>query len=209
VVGGEAKKTLAETEALATKTQVFDKLTGDKLLRWIKKESTTRGYALSVAQMAYLAAIGGDDLWAVHNAMEKMAVEPPETRTDNRRTAADATVFQLGDVLFGHPKTALGLLSALLAQGEDEMRIFSYLVGAGRTALVVRSALDAERPVSPAHRIHPFVLKKTATAVRGLTMRETVRRLALFWDADVKIKTGLSGPVDALYRIIVSAMISR
>ena len=83
------------------------------------------------------------------------------------------------------------------------MRVFAYLAGTARTALAVKFASDAGRPLPPSYKIHPFVLKKTAAAVRDIPTAVLARRLARFFAEDVKIKTGLIRPADALLRMII------
>ena len=209
VIAGDARKMLDEIEPLVQKTQVFDALAGDKLGRWIKQESADRGFDFSASQIARLAAMGGDDLWAINNEMEKMALsESAKSQAQSSKSSTDATVFQLGDAFFANPKAAVGFLLSLLARGEDEMRVFSYLAGNTRTLLLVKSYLDAGRPPAPSHKIHPFVLKKAIAAVRALSAAELIRRLSLFLEEDIKIKTGLARPADALMRMLTSRLAS-
>ncbi len=207
-IAGDAKKMLAEIEPLVQKIQAFDVLAGDKLVRWIRREAVSRGFDFSSPQVSRLAAMGGDGLWAMNNEMEKMAVAIALKDEGQKTKGADATVFQLGDAFFTHPKAAVGFLLSLVDRGEDEMRVFSYLAGSSRTALVVKSYLDNGRPVGASHKLHPFVVKKTTAAVRTIPVSSLVRRLALFLDADIKIKTGLARPVDALMRILTSQLTS-
>lgn len=208
-IGGDAKKILAEIEPLADKTQAFDVLQGDKLARWIKKEIIARGFNFSSGDMTRLAAMGGDDLWAVSNEMEKIGLGSAVSELRQQEMTTKDMTFLLGDTFFTNPKTALRCLLTLLSRGEEEMRIFSYLAGTARTALAVKSAADAGHPLPSSYKIHPFVLKKTAAAVRGVPVAELARRLARFFAEDVKIKTGLARPADALVRMLTSQMISR
>ena len=203
VIGGDAKKMLAEIELLSDKTQAFNVLEGDKLLRWIKKETAARGFHFSPGDFTRLAALGGDDLWAVSNEMEKMGLGSGASEFAHHEMATKDITFRLGDTFFTNPKIALWCLLSLLSRGEEEMRVFAYLAGTARTALAVKFASDAGRPLPPSYKIHPFVLKKTAAAVRDIPTAVLARRLARFFAEDVKIKTGLIRPADALLRMII------
>jgi len=205
MIRGDAKKMLAEIEPLADKMQVFDTLRGDKLTQWIKKEAVSRGFNFSSGDFARLAAIGGDDLWALSNEMEKMGLGGSvASESEHGEMTTKDMIFRLGDTFFTSPAVALWCLLTLLSRGEEEMRIFAYLTGTARTALAVKSASDAGRPLPPSYKIHPFVVKKTAAAVRGAPTPILARRLVRFFVEDVQIKTGLARPADALLRMIIS-----
>lgn len=205
VIAGDAKKMLAEIEPLIEKVQTFEPLRGDKLMRWLKQEVSVRGFDFSPAEFAHLATMGGDDLWMLYNEMEKVAVMSTRHEIQNTRREKGATVFQLGDAFFINPKAALGYLLSLLAAGEDEMRVFSYLAGYARTLLLVKAYFDLGRPVSGAHKIHPFVVKKASAAVQAFSQNQLVRRLTLFLEEDVKIKTGLARPEESLVHMLIRA----
>ncbi len=205
----DAKKMLAEIEALADKKQVFDILRGDKLARWIKKEAAARGFDFSSGDLARLAVMDGEDMWTVSSEMEKIALGSGASESRHHEMAIKDIIFRLGDTFFTEPRAAVWCLLSLLSRGEEEMRIFSYLAGSARTALIVKSYLDAGRPAALSHKLHPFVIKKTTAAVRTISVSSLVHRLALFLDGDIKIKTGLARPADALIRMLTSRMTSR
>lgn len=205
-VGGDAKKMLAEAESLADKTQAFDVLQGDKLARWIKKEIVARGFNFSSGDVAGLISMGGDDLWAVSNEMEKTGLGGSASGVENREMTTKDMTFLMGDTFFANPKIALRCLLTLLSRGEEERRMFGYLAGTARTALAVKSAADDGHPLPSSYKINPFVVKKTAAAVRGIPTSVLARRLAQFFAADAQIKTGLARPADALERMIISRL---
>ncbi|MFY9463240.1 MAG: hypothetical protein WAP52_03590 [Candidatus Sungiibacteriota bacterium] len=205
-IGGDAKKMIAEIEPLADKTQVFDVLQGDKLARWIKKESIARGFNFAPSEITRLAALGGDDLWTLSNEMEKIGLGGAGSGSLSPEMAMKDMTFLLGDTFFANPQIALRCLLTLLSRGEEEMRMFGYLAGMARTALAVKSAADSGHPLPSSYKIHPFVAKKTAAAVRGVPVGELTRRLMRFFDEDIKIKTGIAMPADALFRMLTSRM---
>lgn len=200
-VGQDAKKILAEAAALADKKQAFELLKGEKLTRWIKEEAKKRGLTLAPAQIARLCALSGGDLWALSGEMEKRVVGGVvEAAGDTAGTTA--TVFQLGDAFLSSPREALRIAHTLFLQGEDAMRVFSYLTGYARTLTIVKSYLDQGRSIAPRHGIHPFVARKATSQVRGLSEEFLAHLLTRFYEEDVKIKTGLVRPEEALVRLI-------
>ncbi|OHA03443.1 MAG: hypothetical protein A3J58_03535 [Candidatus Sungbacteria bacterium RIFCSPHIGHO2_02_FULL_52_23] len=201
-VGQDAKKMLDEASALADRTQVFEILKGDKLLRWVEEEAKSRKLNLARAEILGMARRCGGDLWALSGEMEKRAVMPSESITTNQESRADATVFQLGDAFLVSPKDALRAVHTLLEQGENAVGMFMYLAGYARTLMLVRSYLDQGRPVPPRHGIHPFVVKKASAQVRSLSGGFLASILTRFFEEDIKIKTGLARPEEALVRLV-------
>lgn len=202
-VGQDAKKILAEAAALAEKKQSFELLKGEKLMRWIREEAKKRGLALAHAKIARLCALSGGDLWALSGEMEKRAVgNAAEVQDGGVAVGAAATVFQLGDAFLSSPKEALRIVHTLFRQGEDAMRVFAYLAGYARTLTIVKSYLDQGRPIAPHHGIHSFVARKAALQTRALSEDFLAHLLTRFYEEDIKIKTGLARPEEALVRLI-------
>lgn len=193
----EGKKRLAQTEKYFDKTQEFPLLSGVSLQRWIREEAGRRGAALSAADAARLAMIGSN-LWAVVNEIEKIAVGG-SARAPVR---AAPSVFDLGDAFFSSPRDARRILLPLLAAGEDEMRVFSYLVGHARTLLMVKASMERGSSLPAAAKIHPFVAKKASRQVGMLSVTDLVRILRRFLDEDRKIKTGASSGRESLLRLL-------
>ncbi|MBI2053608.1 MAG: hypothetical protein HYT41_02600 [Candidatus Sungbacteria bacterium] len=208
-IGQDAKKMLDEASALADRTQVFEILKGDQLLRWAEEEAKSRKLNLARAEISDMARRSGGDLWALSGEMEKRAVMPSESQIMHQESRADATVFQLGDAFLVSSKDALHTLHTLLEQGENAVGIFMYLAGYARTLMIVRSYLDQGTAIPPRHGIHPFVARKASAQVRSLSAGFLASVLARFFEEDIKIKTGLARPEEALIRLITLQKPSR
>lgn len=119
-----------------------------------------------------------------------------------RSPTSNISVFEIGDVFFTSKQIALKKLLFLLSQGFDEFNIFSYLANHARNLLIVKSYLDARRPVSPDHKIHPFVIKKATALARGISQERLKLYMRRFFEADIMIKTGIMKPGDAIINIL-------
>lgn len=115
----------------------------------------------------------------------------------------NTSVFQLSDVFFTSKKMALRRLSELLAQGQDEFKLFSYCANHARTLLLIKSYAQIQKPVSPHHGIHPFIIKKSSALVRELSLGHISNYAQKFYEADIKIKQGIMKPQEALLTILL------
>lgn len=114
----------------------------------------------------------------------------------------DKAIFKLGDVFFTSQREARRRLLELLASGEDERYVFSYLANQARTLLAVKSYMEAREPVPTSVGIHPYVIKKASALVHRLSMEEIGQMLRRFFEEDLRVKTGLSTPKDSLLRLL-------
>ena len=146
-----------------------------------------------------LAASTRGDLWACASELEEMALGGGAVAGGERVSS----VFDLGDTFFSAPGQALRHLLALLGQGEEEGRIFSYLSNHARTLLAVKSYLAAGRPIPASARIHPYVIKKASAQVRSIETRDLIKNLSRLLREDLEIKTGVSRARDSLFRLLL------
>lgn len=200
----QGKKHLAEIEPYADKIQEFKNLTKEQVRRWIQEEAKHRGVRLYPAHIACLEQFGSD-LWAVSNELDKIAAgSSAEFKNLPQTGLRSINVFALGDTFFTSKKDALRILFGLMREGHDEFNIFSYLASHARTLLTVKAYSEMREPVLASHGIHPFVIKKAAAVVRGLSMMELHQVFQRFFEEDLKIKSGLSIPRDSLFLMLVS-----
>lgn len=197
--GEEAEKRLAEVAEFFDKKQEFPQLSGTALGRWIREQAVSAGLSLSPSEIEALAVSTRGDLWRVHNELEKMALGGGVAAGSGR----ESVIFDLGDTFFSAPRQALRHLFSLLAHGEEEGRIFSYLSNHARTLLMVKSHLAGGRPIPAGAKIHPYVIKKASAQVRMLQLRDLVQNLSHFLQEDLRIKTGVARANDSLLRLLL------
>lgn len=193
------KKCLNEAEQYAEKIQEFRPLTGDQLKRWIREEAKRRGVLVTKDTAMHLESFG-NDLWALSNELDKLAL------SESRGAGAplrERTVFQLGDSFFTHKKNALQTLLHLFLQGHDALALFGYLTNHTRALSIVQSHVSRGKPVPASSGLHPYVVKKTTPLARRLPTEYVHKTLSAFLGEDHHIKTGISHPEESLIRMII------
>ena len=114
----------------------------------------------------------------------------------------DNLIFELGDAFFASPIAARRKLYELLAVGQAEHQLFSYLANHCRKLLIIKAFRERREPIPAAFGIHPFIVKKSSTALRGISAAELQELLGRFFEEDLRIKTGLAASKDLLLRLI-------
>ncbi len=199
VMDASAKKYLTLWEPHLAQSQEFEELKGEKREQWIAKEAAERGVALAPEHLRALA-LSNMDSWALAQEIEKIAV----LGNESAYTAAKKSfnVFDFGDIFFTDKKRAAAMLPRLLAQGEDEFTLFSYLVNRSRALIAVKQCAIEKKPVPAWLGLHPFVVKKTETLARMLTPAQCANFMRRFFEEDSRIKIGLSRPQDSLLQML-------
>lgn len=199
-------KQLVETRPYINTVQEFKNLNHEQTRRWIYEEAKQRGLKLYPAHFIRLETLGSD-LWSLSGELDKIAIsyDGNESKDTKFKSLKNPTIFDLGDTFFTSRREALRLLLTLLNQGQDDFNIFSYLANHCRTLLIVKVYTKLQQSVPAHHGLHPFVIKKAAQTVRGLSLENLQRVLKYFFEEDLKIKIGLSKPKEALLRILLIA----
>jgi len=197
---GTDKNKIDKIKKIADRSQEFRPLAGVKLREWLKEEAKKRGLNLFPAHWARLDLLG-NDLWALENELDKfvvaddMAVKGEEYSSKN--------VFDLGDSFFISKKTGLRVLSELLEKGEDDFNLFAYLVNHNRRLLMAKDCVSKGVALSPAYGLHPFVVKKTCSLAKSISLNHLLSGYNRFLEEDVKIKTGLTRPKNSLMEMLL------
>lgn len=131
------------------------------------------------------------------------AVKVQEFKEALVRPIDDKAIFRLGDTFFTSPREGLRTLLGMLHEGRDDFNIFSYLANHARTLITVKHYSGSGKDVPPSHGIHPYVIKKAAALVRGLSQEKLAASIRQFFAEDHKIKTGISRPRDSLLSLLV------
>lgn len=199
-LGKEGEKRLAEIRPIADTVQEYKPFAPAELKKWISAEAEKRGVKISSGDVGYLISLGSD-LWAVTNELEKMAVRPQSEKRDESMHAP--SIFEFGDLFMTGPRRALADLPKILASGQEEFPLFSYLVNYCRTLLVIQSYEERHEQLPASYKINPFVLRKGKTLVQNIPAPALHTMLQNFFVEDYKIKTGNLTPRDSLTRILL------
>ncbi len=196
----ENTKKAEELKTVCSKMQEFESLKPAQIKQWITEEAKTRGVRLLPRDVVYLTSLG-TDLWKVSNELDKLLLTNQDKNLDE---TSRPSVFDLGDSFFSSKIRALHHLLELLQNGHDEFNLFAYLSGHARTLLTLKFFHEERQPVPANVGIHPFVIKKTSPIIRELSLGSLRNLHHRFFEEDVKIKTGMTKPGEALISFLVS-----
>ena len=200
-LGKEGEKRMSEIRALADKVQEFKPLAPAELRKWIGAEAEKRGVKLLSADLERLVS-WGSDLWATVNELEKIAVSSHSEK--HEAMLQSPSIFEFGDLFMTAPRRALAELPKILASGQEEFPLFSYLVNYCRTLLIIQTYAERREQIPASFNIKSFVAGKGKALVQKIPAPELRAMLQYFFAEDYKIKTGGSTPRDSLTRILLA-----
>jgi DNA polymerase-3 subunit delta len=185
------------------KKQNFEKLSGTKLEQWIVKRIKMLDEKSGISRQAAqkLILFSGGNMFSLENEIQKLVNFSSGKIIGEKdvdllvKAEADANIFQTIDALANsNKKEALHLLENHLKKGEDPFYIFSMFVYQFRNLLKVSDLKENygadEYRISQITKLHPFVIRKSLSQIRGLSfvkLKDIYQKLA---DFDLQIKTG-------------------
>ncbi len=187
--------------------------TGEALARWIKTEAQERGAGISPAAIRSLADLVGNDLWTLHQELEKLSLYAAGgniSEEDVRKMVAqvrEANIFNAVDAMIDRrPGVALRLLQQLRQDGREA----PYIIGmVERQLRLVALALDLTAQGVPQGEMggrmgvnSQFVLRKTLEQARRHSRQDIARGYQCLLEADLAIKRGRLEPDVALELLV-------
>ncbi len=204
---------MAETKEPDKRTSIFKKLStlatnrlflkpkGAQLYTWIQRRIEQNNSSISSESATYLASILGDDLFALDQAAQKLALYSKGTQVtremiDDLVTGnVQKSIFTLTDQLAQKNYSgALETIELLQEQGEDPAFIFSMIVRQFRLILEMKTLSEQNLPAPMMARkmaVHPFVISSTIRFTKNFTYEYLKQTLAQFLELDRRLKTGL------------------
>jgi DNA polymerase III delta subunit len=198
----EAKNALAQALAKEQYAIAFAAPEGDALQTWIVRRVTELGGTIAVDAVTYLAGAIPDDMPCLSNRVHQLvraadgALITVENATSLVPERGEDVVFALMDAVVKRDHTtALQLLEQQWAYRGDAQQLFGMLVRQFRIMADILSYTathsDAkEADMAKALSLHPYVVKKTRSLMRGVTRASVVRSVDALLTIDEKIKRG-------------------
>lgn len=194
--------------------QEFKLLEMPELIRWIKKETESRGAAIEAAAAQKLAEFVGNDLWRMSNELDKL------TAYSQRLTAKEvellvksqtqSNIFDLIDAVANKNQVkATRELHRLLESGEAALYLLSMIVYQFRNLLMVKDLIERSKQtlsswdLAKKLGLHPFVAQKTLNQAGRYTFGELKNIYGRLLDFDLRIKTGKIEADTALDLLVV------
>jgi DNA polymerase III subunit delta len=187
----------------------------EDLPRWIAQRVRQKGASIERPAAVALANVVGDDLRALDNELQKLALyvngERPITQADVKLLAAyvaGAENFGLANAIGrGDARKALDQMHRLLQDGASPLGILASIVGQLRGLLEVKDM--AERGMSPAaiasHKgwRSDYAAKMRLKEAGRFSMARLQQSLEMLLETDLAIKTGRLEPLLALDTVLV------
>ncbi|MCA9365118.1 MAG: hypothetical protein KC736_04455 [Candidatus Moranbacteria bacterium] len=192
----------------ASSVEVFDKLYGVALERWVRDRFSyyDSGLLVDVAAVRLLV-LSSTDLFALDGFVQKIVSYACGERVTSFMvsvlvpTVASVKIFDALDALGrGEKRQSLELVHGVLDSGEDPYYVFAMLVFQLRVFVKVASV--SRRGATPETMriagVQPFVFKKALSSPLVSSPARLLRAYKLLCDYDVRVKTG---DVDVLFAI--------
>ncbi|PIT93692.1 DNA polymerase III subunit delta [Candidatus Falkowbacteria bacterium CG10_big_fil_rev_8_21_14_0_10_43_11] len=185
-------------------SEQFNPLNNSQLSTWIKQYTDKKNIILAPTTVASLINTAGNDLWVLHNELDKLVNftvgnKRLEITTDDIRQlassgAAEENIFALTDAL-GNKNKALFflLLENQLEAGVSLQQILALVSRQFKIILQVKEQVmagQAQGQIASALKLHPFVVQKTVPQTRNFSLDYLKNILQNLTKLDYKIKTG-------------------
>lgn len=182
------------------RTEVFEKLPENELIRWIEKFTVQNEGKISRENSRKLWQRVGDNLWTLSSEIKKLIF------ASNSREITGENIEKLTQPnpqleIWGFLKNlsqcnapaAIGKFRDLLVSGTPVQMVFSMIQREIRVHAQIVDGLErnlSERDIAQETRLHPFVVKKTLPLSRNFSRKKIEAMYDALFDIDMRIKTG-------------------
>ena len=177
----------------------FKQIQKEELHNWILNEISQRGGKILPAATPYLIEKTGNNLWALHNEIDKLIAfvgEKPISENDIDHLVTpiyDVNVFKLTDYIGAkRTKQAIDMLDKLIESGNNSVQIFNMIIRQFRIFLQIEEMQN--RPASEiasSLKLHPFVVQNSLKQLRSFKKEELKNAYRELLKIDEKLKTGV------------------
>ncbi len=214
---GECRKTSRLFKALAPENRVvaFEKLTGDRAVNLLMRESALKNVSLNKATAQTLVDRVGFDAYRLKNEFSKAAdyAGPGGTVTvavldETITPSPEYDAFEMLDALLdGKRKKGYAMLLNALDRGETPMSLAGFLEGRLKLILTAREHLDRGLdPRAAARQLpgSPYAAQIAVKNAQKRTRADLQRAVLAFASVDGNIKQGLYRDRDALLLAVLN-----
>lgn len=198
----------------------FEPLDDRELTQWIAKSLQKAGKKISAGACQRLWFSAGRDLTLLENEIGKLSAYCKDreevTEADISAVCVQSTeykVFDLTDALLsGRSGQAMGMLEALLRDGEDRLGLLPML-GRQCRQLKYAKALAEEGVsadgVAAQLGVPPFVARKTLAMARGFSAAQLSEICRLCLDTEYQVKSGQLMDAGSLEKVMLTILAMR
>lgn len=174
--------------------QEFNELDERGLSKWLTNLAKGKGSALSMSDAAYLISRVGTNQQTLANELEKLSLysDKIDRAAIDELTAVtpQSTIFQLLEAAFaGNTKRALELYAEQRALKVEPQQIIAMLTWQLHVLALVKTAKNkTPDEIARDARISPYVVRKSASVARSLTLAQTKRLVSDLLTIDERLK---------------------
>ncbi len=157
----------------AEKNEEFKFLSPREIRAWLENEAAGRKISLPSNLKEELAKQCGADLWSLSQELEKYCLTlKTDSFSENKKE--ETNIFHITDAIASRDKSrAWFLFRQAMMNGMDAEEIFWKIVWQIKNLLLIKKLMPAsEKKITETTRLHPYVVKKTASASRLFTEEE-------------------------------------
>jgi DNA polymerase III delta subunit len=187
----------------------FPELDQNGLARYLLEAAKARGGSLSSTDARYLVERVGANQQLLSNELEKLLLYEPKISRSTidllTEPAPQSTIFQLLEAAFaGRTETALKLYAEQRAQKVETPQIVAMLAWQLHILATIKTA--GNRPaeeIAGEARINPFVVRKSQSIARNLTLADVKKLVADLLKIDTRTKRTNIDPDEALQHYLL------
>lgn len=193
----------------STDFQEFDELDQNGLSRWLVETAKEQKGSISPGDARYLVERVGQNQQLLSNELEKLLIYNPKITRQGidllTEQTPQSTIFQLLDAAFaGQIKKTLDIYVEQRALKIEPQQIIAMLTWQLHVLAIIKAAGD--RPIdqiAKEAKINPFVLRKSQSIARKLTLRQVRNLVDDLLKIDIAIKTTSIDADEALQHYLI------
>jgi len=180
------------------KIEEFRPIDAKNLQGWIFNEIQECGGKILPAAVPYLIEKTGNNLWALHNEINKLIAyteEKPVSENDINHLVSpiyDVNIFKLTDYIGAkQANKAIDILDRLVEGGNTTFQIFSLIIRQFRIFLQIQEMQNKPaKEVASNLKLHPFVVQNSLKQLCSFSKEELFQAYRDLLEIDRKMKTG-------------------
>lgn len=194
----------------STDFREFPELDVHGLASWLTTSATAQKGSISASDARYLVERVGTNQQLLSNELEKLLIYDSKItrQTIDLLTEAtpQSTIFQLLEAAFaGQPKRVLELYSQQRAMKVEPAQIIAMLTWQLHVLAILKTAGDRSTDqIAREARINPYVLGKSQSIARNLTLTELKKLISDLLTIDTKTKRTAIDPDEALQHYLLT-----
>lgn len=183
-----------------TKLKTFTETHPRELPRWLSQRAKEKGGSLSVGDAQHIVELAGPNQQLLANELDKLLNYDANITRETIDMLIDplpqSTIFQLLDAAFtGAHEKALRIYKEQRALKTEPIQLVAMLAWQLHVLTVIKTAGEkSAQAIASEAGISPFVVQKSQSTARGLTMAKLQDMVRELHEIDIKMK---STPMDA------------